>query len=156
MICLVHVLSLTRPTSGTAVTLKTGRREVPGSNPGRACRPSHSEFSMIFFETSVNTGYDPLERQPGKAIYLQSQVPQWTTGIKYTTNQPLQYFAVFSTGKMFTNLFYFSPHQWRSGTAFRASRREVSSSNLGLACQPSLWEFSWFSPKLSKIRARIP
>ena len=28
------------PTSGTAVTLKTGRREVPGSNPGRASEPS--------------------------------------------------------------------------------------------------------------------
>ena len=44
------------PTSGTAVTLKTGRREVPGSNPGRACRPSRSEFSVVFSETRVNTG----------------------------------------------------------------------------------------------------
>ena len=34
------VSGIKRPTSGTAVTLKTGRREVPGSNPGRACRPS--------------------------------------------------------------------------------------------------------------------
>ena len=39
------------PTSGTAVTLKTGRREVPGSNPGRACRPNRSEFSVVFSET---------------------------------------------------------------------------------------------------------
>ena len=31
-----------RPTSDTAVTLKTGRREVPGPNRGRACRPSRS------------------------------------------------------------------------------------------------------------------
>ena len=45
-----------RPTSGTAVTLKTGRREVPGSNPGRGCRPSRSEFSVVFSETRVNTG----------------------------------------------------------------------------------------------------
>ena len=44
------------PTSGSAVTLKTGRREVPGSNPGRACRPSRSEFSVVFSETRVNTG----------------------------------------------------------------------------------------------------
>ena len=44
------------PTSGTAVTLKTGRREGPGSNPGRACRPSRSEFSVVFSETRVNTG----------------------------------------------------------------------------------------------------
>ena len=45
-----------RPTSGIAVTLKTGRREVPGSNPVRACRPSRSEFSVVFSETLVNMG----------------------------------------------------------------------------------------------------
>ena len=50
------------PTSGTAVTLKTGRREVPGSNPGRACQPTRSEFSVVFSETRVNMGLDPLER----------------------------------------------------------------------------------------------
>ena len=44
------------PISGGVVTLKTGRREVPGSNPVRACRPSHSEFSVDFSETGVNTG----------------------------------------------------------------------------------------------------
>ena len=44
------------PPSGSAVTLKTGRQEVPGSNPGRACRPSRSEFSVVFSETRVNTG----------------------------------------------------------------------------------------------------
>ena len=44
--------------------LKTGGRKVPGSVPGRACRPSLSEFSMFFPETRVNTGYDPLERPP--------------------------------------------------------------------------------------------
>ena len=43
------------PTSGGVVTLKTGRRQVPGSNPGRACRPSHSEFSLVFSETRLNT-----------------------------------------------------------------------------------------------------
>ena len=32
------------------------RRLVPGSNPGRACRPSRSEFSVVFSETRVNTG----------------------------------------------------------------------------------------------------
>ena len=36
------------PTSGGVVTLKTGRREVPGSNPGRACRTIRSEFSVVF------------------------------------------------------------------------------------------------------------
>ena len=33
-----------------------GRQKMPGSNPGRACGPSHSEFSMVFSETHINTG----------------------------------------------------------------------------------------------------
>ena len=41
-------------------TQKTGRRELSGSIPGRACRPSRSEFSGNFSETRVCTGYDPL------------------------------------------------------------------------------------------------
>ena len=51
-----NISVLVGPTSGSAVTLKTGRLEVPGSNPGRACRPSRSEFSVVFSETRVNTG----------------------------------------------------------------------------------------------------
>ena len=47
------------PISGGAVTLKTGTREMPGPNPGRACQPSRSEFSVVFSETCVNKGYDP-------------------------------------------------------------------------------------------------
>ena len=35
--------------------LKAGRREVAGSIPSRACRPSRSEFSVIFYETRINT-----------------------------------------------------------------------------------------------------
>ena len=58
---LMNIMSLSNllllsPTSGTAVTLKTGRREVPDSNPGRDCRPIRSEFSVVFSETRVNTG----------------------------------------------------------------------------------------------------
>ena len=34
---------------------KAGRQEMPGSNPGRICRLSRSEFSMVFSETLVNT-----------------------------------------------------------------------------------------------------
>ena len=40
--------------SGSA--LKVGRREVPGSNLGRACRLSRLEFSGIFSKTLVSTG----------------------------------------------------------------------------------------------------
>ena len=38
--------------SGGVVKLKPGRREVPGSNPGRA----RSEFSVLLSETGINTG----------------------------------------------------------------------------------------------------
>ena len=55
------------PRSGGAVTLKTGRQEVTGSNPGHACRPSRSEFSVIFSETRIDTGQDLLERPTRRA-----------------------------------------------------------------------------------------
>ena len=58
-----------RPISGGVVTLKTGRREVPGSNHGRACRPSRSEFSVFFSEIRVNAGWDPLERPPRSTLH---------------------------------------------------------------------------------------
>ena len=35
---------------------KAGRWKEPGSFLGRACRPSRSEFSVVFSETLVNTG----------------------------------------------------------------------------------------------------
>ena len=54
----MHIHIAYCPTSGVAVTLKTGRREVSGSNRGRACRPSRSEFSMVFSETRINTSKD--------------------------------------------------------------------------------------------------
>ena len=34
---------------------RTGRREVPGSIVGRACRPSRSELSLVYSETRINT-----------------------------------------------------------------------------------------------------
>ena len=48
--------------------LKTGRREVPGSNRGRTCRPSRSEFSVVFSETRVNTGTGSLRKIPTEGI----------------------------------------------------------------------------------------
>ena len=38
---------------------QAGRREVAGSIPGRACRPSRSEFSVVFSETRINTDKIP-------------------------------------------------------------------------------------------------
>ena len=64
------------PTSCGVVALKTGRREVPCSNPDHAYRNSRSELSVVFSETSVNTDWDPLERPPLRAHPLQAQVPQ--------------------------------------------------------------------------------
>ena len=40
--------------SGSA--LKTGRRVLPRSIPDLACRPSCSEFSVVFSKTRLNTG----------------------------------------------------------------------------------------------------
>ena len=37
---------------------------MPGSISDRACRPSRSEIYVLFPETRVNTGYDPLETPP--------------------------------------------------------------------------------------------
>ena len=48
--------------------LKTGRREVPCSISGLACRPSRSKFSVDFSNTHVNTGQDPLERLTTEGI----------------------------------------------------------------------------------------
>ena len=45
-----------RPTCDEVATLKTGRRDVPGSNLGRACRLSLSDFSVVSSEVRVNTG----------------------------------------------------------------------------------------------------
>ena len=44
-----------RPASGGVVVLKINRREVPGSNPDRACRLRCSEFSVFFIENRINT-----------------------------------------------------------------------------------------------------
>ena len=50
-------LSVLSPTNGrTVLASKTGRREVTGLIPGRACRPSRSEFSRVFSERRANTG----------------------------------------------------------------------------------------------------
>ena len=62
------------PTSGAGEALKTGRQEIPGSNPGHACRPSLSEFSVFFSETRVNTGYNPLERSPLEGNFANSPI----------------------------------------------------------------------------------
>ena len=59
--------------SGSA--FKSG--EVPVSIPGRVCRPSRLKFSVVFPETCLNTGYDPLVRTPRRALTLQSKSLMW-------------------------------------------------------------------------------
>ena len=54
--------------SGSA--LKTGRREVRGLIPARACQPSRLEFLAVFSVPNVNTGWNPLERTPRRARQL--------------------------------------------------------------------------------------
>ena len=81
MVCKI-IQNNSSPTSGRVVTLKTGKREMPGSNPGRACRPSRSEFF------SRKYGLDPLERPHGEhsTHRLRSLVRQ--APLEPTTNQP--------------------------------------------------------------------
>ena len=44
------------PPVAKSSVLETGRREVTDSIPGRSCRASRSEFSVVFSEILVNTG----------------------------------------------------------------------------------------------------
>ena len=73
------------PTSGGVVALKTSRREVPGSNPGRAYRPRRSEFSVVFCETRVNTARIH-QKDPHSTYRPRSLVRQ--SALTPTTNQP--------------------------------------------------------------------
>ena len=58
--------------SGSA--FKTGRREMTGYIPGRACRPIRSKFSMIFSEIRVNTGqYLSFQNLATKSQLLSAQ-----------------------------------------------------------------------------------
>ena len=52
------------PSSDGVVALKTGRWEVQGSNPGRACRPSRFEFSVVFLRNSRKYGLESLRKTP--------------------------------------------------------------------------------------------
>ena len=53
------------PTSGGVVALKIGRRQVPDSNPGRACRPSRS-FGVFrgFLQNLRKYGLRSLRKTP--------------------------------------------------------------------------------------------
>ena len=55
---------------------KAFRREVSGSNTGRACRHSRLEFSVVFSETHLYTSYESLERPPRRVLPLLVLVPQ--------------------------------------------------------------------------------
>ena len=55
--------------------------------PHRACRPSRSEFSVVFSETLVNMGQDPLERPPRRASHPQAQIPSVINGLNTNNNQ---------------------------------------------------------------------
>ena len=69
-------------------SFKAGRRVVPSSINGRACRPSRSEFFVVFSEKRANTGWDHLKRPPRRVFPLQALVPQaddWTESYNQST-----------------------------------------------------------------------
>ena len=77
----VYIRTAVGPIIGTAVTLKTARRKVPVSNPGRACRLNRSEFSVVFSETRVNWARIPLKDAP-----YSPRSHKRTIGLQPTTN----------------------------------------------------------------------
>ena len=75
--CFYFFLFQVGSTSGwTVLRSKLVDERCQVQSPVSDCRPSRSEFSVVFTETRVNTGYDPLERPPRKTLPLQTQVPQ--------------------------------------------------------------------------------
>ena len=83
--------------SGSA--LKTGRRKVPGSIPGRPCWPSRSEFTVVFFRNSLKYGLRSLRKILKKGILLTGPGP--TSGqliliLQPTTEQQLKFSIQFS------------------------------------------------------------
>ena len=50
---------------------------MPCSIPGRAYQSSRSEFSMVSFETSINTFSNSLERLPSEITHPVGQVPTY-------------------------------------------------------------------------------
>ena len=73
--------------------IETGRREVPGSIPGRACRPSRSEITVVFSKIRLNTGKDPLERPPMEGTSPTGPCP--TSGQSALTLQPTNPFILY-------------------------------------------------------------
>ena len=101
------VSSLHSPTSGGVVALETGRREVTGRNPDHACRPSCSEFSVVFFETIINYGLGSLRKTPhGKHAAYRPGYYKRTIGHKtYSSRQPIITYHLYI---FFTAMIYFN------------------------------------------------
>ena len=85
-----------------------GRREMPGSIPGRSCRPSRSEFTEVFSETCVNVGEDFLDRLPveGTPPPLRPRSHMGTIDLKFTTSTRLNFMLTYSN-----SIVYFSLNQ---------------------------------------------
>ena len=79
--------------------LKTGWRKELSSVPGRAYCPSCWEFSVIFSETPVIMGWDPLEKPHGRHSACRLSALMWRLYlILQSMNQPT-YFEVLQDSK---------------------------------------------------------
>ena len=82
-----NFLGISSPPVAERFCARIERREVPGSILGRDCRLSHLELSVVFSETRVSTGQDPLERPQRRAFLPIGPGP--TCGqLAYPYNQP--------------------------------------------------------------------
>ena len=89
--------------------LKTGRREVLGSIPGRTCRPSRSEFFVVFSETPVNTSWDSLERSHGGHFSTGPSPTRRELALNLQFNSTLNYYVWSSFDETFLNF-----SRWRT------------------------------------------
>ena len=136
-------------TVSTWARSKTGRREVPGSFFSHACRSSHSEFSLDFSKTRGNTGQDPFERSPRRALHLLAKVPRETIGLK-VNNQPTNRCIKASGTKvliikqfLFTKLWF--PFYWGP-----------TSGQLDSYLHPSIHPFYWTPVNAGRISQKDP
>ena len=73
----------------------------------RACRPTHSKFSVVFSDTCAYTGQDPFERSPRTALRPQAQVSRETIRLKnqQPTNLQNSLYLPFITKSIFRKFF---------------------------------------------------
>ena len=89
-------------------TLKTCRREVPGSVPRRDCQPRRSEFQSFFFQNSCKYGLGFLRKTPhGRHFHCKPRSHELTIDFNSTTQSNK---CSIQSLTSFSNVGYFLSH----------------------------------------------